>query len=152
VLAVLMVMVLGVMVVAVAESQATLASNPSPTVPQRPNPGGMPPPPNAAGGFDPPVQNTTYVVNVDFRNPHHSRVVQLQLNQVVRVTVTTTEWGGGPPPDVDLYVVSPFGDEVARDDGLEKDCEVTFVAPVTGQYQFIVVLHDGKRARCTVRY
>jgi hypothetical protein len=99
-----------------------------------------------------PAQNNSYNVDLTFQGQNNDRVVFWQANQQVRVTVVTTDWGGGLEPDVDLFILDQAGRAVVMDTRVSKDSHVVFVVPRTGQYIIRVNLCEGNRARCVVRY
>jgi hypothetical protein len=94
----------------------------------------------------------SYAVSLNAQGQTDERLISFKPNERVRITVTTEEWGGVFEPDVDLFVLDPDGNLIAKDDGPEKDCEVSFVAHQLGPYRIIVVLDDGNAVKCTVRY
>src|SRR5437588_3698504 len=92
-----------------------------------------PPPPGARFGNPQQIpQTNSYTISFTKPGEEHIKTVQLRQGQHVRVTVTTTQWGGPMPPDVDLYVLDANGrilvDDMGEvvDDGPEKDCDVDF--------------------------
>jgi GYF domain 2 len=99
-----------------------------------------------------PGVNRSYSINLNFEGQVDSRPLHFRQNERVHITVTTHEWSGLLEPDVDLYVIDPDGNELIKDDRPFKDCDVSFVAPQTGNYEIVVVLDSGSGVRCTVRY
>ncbi len=97
-------------------------------------------------------QQHSYSVKLNFKDERSSKFVHFNKDELVHISVITTEWGGGPPPDVDLYIYTPDGQKFDMDDGPEKDCDVRFVAPQTGLYKIELHLCDGNWAQCTVRH
>jgi hypothetical protein len=114
------------------------------------NPGG------GGGGGNPAAgvgQANTYSVDFFAQNQQNVKVVNWAAGQNVNITVTTTEWGGGPEPTVFMWVEDMAGRRIAEDQSnIPKDCWTTLRVPATGQYRIIVVLAEGRRAHCIVRY
>jgi hypothetical protein len=99
-----------------------------------------------------PIQPTVWNLNLNVQGQQQERTVSWAANQTVRVTVNTTDWGGGPEPNVDVYVYDQMGNQIICDVQPFKDCDMIFVVPATGNYRIVVVLCRGNRARCMVRY
>jgi hypothetical protein len=147
-----------IIAVAVIEEESVLPRNPKNAWggPQRRNfnapPGGgfmVPPPPLVVPPDFKVVQNNNFEIDLKFKGEEHKKHVELQQNQLIRVTITTTKWGGGIT-DVDLHIFNPRGFEIAKDDGDSKDCNLEFFAPSTGTYEFLTVLDRGDFAHCVV--
>jgi hypothetical protein len=162
--------VLGIFgVVAIVIVGAAIGSAAS-TVASTPPPGGPPPAPRRGGNPAPaaadPAQTNSYKIKLMRSGDNNIKVINLKKGQVVHLTVTSTNWSGNDgffQPDVDVYLEDKDGQQVfdddgpVLDDGPEKDCDVVFCAPHTGQYRIRV--HNCPRAdgidcwvECTVRY
>jgi hypothetical protein len=143
-----------------SSTYTTNAGTPPPAVNNPPPPAVNNPPPVV--GVQPlvgpgvknmsPPQFNSYNVELNFQGQNHDRLVFLQANQTVRVTVATLNWGGGLEPDVDLYIYDPFNNLVIVDVRVSKDSDVIFVTQHTGNYKIRVNLCGGNRASCIVRY
>ncbi len=78
-----------------------------------------------------------------------SNVRQVRFLAGSRVTIRVTS---AVDTDVDLYVFDRFGNQIAVDDGPDKDCMVRFHVPVTGMYDVEVVNVGDRFTQATVEY
>jgi len=144
----------GLFVILVAAAAMAPNAGPVTTIAPPPRPGGV----GKVAINQQVAQTNTYTIN--FRRAGEDvKMIQLRQGQAVRITVTTTKWGGPVPPDIDLFVEDANGMQLFFDDGTpvcddgpSKDCVVTFTAPYTGAYQLRVENLDDDSANCTVRY